>query len=103
MRQVRLPTNPPHQVGRCSFIADVHYLFSIAGGVSCSYGARDTQRIHSRGFIFTLVHTKTKGRDHLSLSGCWSDRATKRIEFTENGARRDSYTGMMMNILVFVF
>lgn len=65
MRQVRFPTKHPQH---CSFIAHVHNLFSIAGRVPHRYGAWDTHRIHSCGFICTLVHTKTKGRDHLNLT-----------------------------------
>lgn len=41
------------------------------GRVSHSQGAWDTNRIYSCGFNFTLVHTKAKGQEHLSLKENW--------------------------------
>lgn len=71
MRQVRPPSNHAKQVGRYSFIAHVHYSLTIAGRVSHSQGAWDTNRIYSCGFNFTLVHTKAKGQEQLSLKENW--------------------------------
>ncbi len=67
MRQVRLQSNHAKQVGHYSFIAHIHYSLTIAGRVSHSQDAWDTNRIYSCGFNFTLVHTKAKGQEHLSL------------------------------------